>query len=229
MMSAQPEAGQSVGRAAERAALLRATLPHVAFDGWNAAALRAGALDAEIPPEDIGRLFPGGAGEAIRLFSTQADQMMDDRMSERMADSDLDGLGVSARVTLAIRLRIEALGPNREAARRAAGFFAMPQHAGLGLGCLSRTVNAIWRAAGDRSTDFSYYTKRATLTGIYGATLLYWFDDTSEGSEQSWEFLDRRIQDTGRVHRLRGRVRRLTKGLPDPFKLIKMARSRGFR
>ena len=167
------------------------------------------------------RLFPGGAGEAIRLFSALADQSM----ADRMAGAELDGLGVSVRITMAIRLRIEALTPHWEAARRAAGFLAMPQNATLALDCLSRTVNAIWRAAGDRSTDFSYYTKRATLTGVYGATLLYWLDDASEGSEQSWAFLDRRIEDTARVHRLRGRLRRLPAGLPDPFKLMKMARS----
>lgn len=209
------------GRSAERETLLLAALPHVAFDGWNSTALKAGAKDSDLPPEDIMRLFPSGAGEAIRLFSALADQSM----ADRMAGAELDGLGLSVRVTMAIRLRIEALTPHREAARRAAGFLAMPQNATLALGCLSRTVNAIWRAAGDRSTDFSYYTKRATLTGVYGATLLYWLDDASEGSEQSWAFLDRRIEDTARVHRLRGRLRRLTAGLPDPFKLMKMARS----
>ena len=209
------------GRSAERETLLLAALPHVAYDGWNSTALKAGAKDSGLPPEDIMWLFPGGAGEAIRLFSALVDQSM----ADRMAGAELDGLGVSVRVTMAIRLRIEALTPHREAARRAAGFLAMPQNATLALGCLSRTVNAIWRAAGDRSTDFSYYTKRATLTGVYGATLLYWLDDASEGSEQSWAFLDRRIEDTARVHRLRGRLRRLTAGLPDPFKLMKMARS----
>ncbi len=214
------------GRTEEREALLRAALPHVAFDGWNSTALRAGAAEAGMPPEDVARLFPGGAGEAVRLFSTGADRRMTARMAELMANGGLDGLGVSARVAMAIRFRIEALEPDREAARRAAGHFALPQNAAAGMGCLARTVNAIWRAAGDRSTDFSYYTKRATLAGIYGATLLYWLDDASEGSEQSWAFLDRRIQDTARVHRLRGRLQRLTDGLPDPFRLLKMARLR---
>jgi rpsU-divergently transcribed protein len=102
-------ARQDTGRSAGREALLLAALPHVAFDGWTAAALQTGAADAGIPPEDIKRLFPGGAGEALRLFSTRADQIMTDQMNE----VDLDGLGVSARVTLAIRTRIEALGPNR--------------------------------------------------------------------------------------------------------------------
>lgn len=208
------------GRSAEREALLLAALPHVAFDGWNAAALRAGAAASGIPPEDVIRLFPGGAGEAVRLFSTRADRLM----TEHMAAAALDGLGVSARVTMGVRRRIEVLEPNREAARRAAGFFAMPHNTALGVGCLSRTVNAIWRAAGDRSSDFSYYTKRATLAGVYGATLLYWLDDASEGSAQSWAFLDRRIHDTARIHRLRGRLQRLTDGLPDPFRLMKLAR-----
>ena len=215
----------TTGRPAEREALLLAALPHVAFDGWNATALKAGAKDCGMPPEDVGRLFPGGAAEALRLFSARADRLM----TEQINDAALDGLGVSARVTLAVRLRIEALAPHREAARRAAGFLAMPQNAALAMGCLSGTVNAIWRAAGDRSTDFSYYTKRVTLAAVYGATLLYWLDDTSDGFEQSWAFLDRRIRDTGRIHKMRGRLQRLKDGLPDPFKLMKLARSGTFR
>ena len=223
----EPGAGAEpdTGRMAEQETLLLAALPHVAFDGWNVTALQAGAVDCQIPPEDMDRLFPGGAAEAVRLFSSRTDQMM----ADQIAASDLEGLGASARVKMATRLRIEALAPHREAARRAAGFLAMPQNAKLGVKCLSRTVNLIWRLAGDRSTDFGYYTKRATLAGIYGATLLYWLDDTSENSEQSWAFLDRRIEDTGRIHRMRGRLHRLTGGLPDPFKLIKMARPGNFR
>jgi len=212
-------------RPAEREALLQATLPHVVFDGWNSTAMRAGAEDSGMPPEDVIRLFPGGAAEAIRLFSTGADQ----EMTSRMANAELEGMGVSARVTMAVRLRIEALAPHREAARRAAGFLAMPQNAALAIECLSATVNSIWRAAGDRSTDFSYYTKRATLMGVYGATLLYWLDDDSEEFEQSWAFLDRRIQDTGQIHKMRARLRRMTDGLPNPFKLMKLARSGKFR
>lgn len=226
MTSPRQDTPQVGGRSGERETLLLAALPHVPFDGWNSTMLHAGASDAGIPPEDVRRLFPGGAAEAVRLFSTRADQLMAAQMAEHIANAGLEGLGMSARVKMAIRLRIEALAPHREAARRAAGFFSMPQNARLGMECLSRTVNSIWRAAGDRSTDFSFYTKRATLAGVYGATLLYWLDDTSEGSEQSWAFLDRRIEDTTRIHRMRGRLRCLTNGLPNPFKLMKTARTR---
>ena len=40
--------------------------------------------------------------------------------------------------------------------------------------CTARTVDAIWHAAGDRSADFSWYTKRAILAAVYTATVLYW-------------------------------------------------------
>ncbi len=206
------------GRAAERERLLLATLPHIAFDGWTATALAAGITDTAMDAADARRLFPGKAGELFRLFSDRADAAM----AGRMAAGDLDTIGTTARVARAVRARIEALGPHREAARRAVSFLALPPNAAGGLGCLYRSVDAMWRAAGDRSADFNFYTKRALLAGVYGATLLYWFDDRSENCAETWKFLDRRLDDVMRLRRLRGR---LAKSLPDPFRLMRMARS----
>lgn len=40
---------------------------------------------------------------------------------------------------------------------------------------LALMVDDIWYWAGDRSTDFNWYTKRALLAGIYTSTgLLIW-------------------------------------------------------
>jgi ubiquinone biosynthesis protein COQ9 len=51
----------------------------------------------------------------------------------------------------------------------------------------------MWRAAGDASTDFNFYTKRMLLAGVLKATILFWLDDATPGCAASWEFLDRRI------------------------------------
>ena len=66
---------------------------------------------------------------------------------------------------------------------------------------LYKTVDAMWYAAGDTSTDFNFYTKRATLAGVYSSTLLYWLNDRSEGNEATWSFLDRRIEDVMRFEK----------------------------
>jgi ubiquinone biosynthesis protein COQ9 len=77
-------------------------------------------------------------------------------------------------------------------------------------------VDAIWHAAGDRSADFSWYTKRAILTVIYSATVLYWLRDVSEDDAATLAFLDRRLAVVGRIGRLRGGAGRLLARLPRP-------------
>ena len=49
-----------------REKLLQATLPHVPFDGWSDAAIRAGAEDAGLSPAEALNAFPAGPAEALR-------------------------------------------------------------------------------------------------------------------------------------------------------------------
>ncbi len=169
--------------------VLAATLPHVAFDGWSMAALEAGATDLGLEKEAARRAFPGGAPEAIVLHSAIADGAMAAAFQalspqpERTRD----------KIATLIRLRLEGAEPEREAVRLGLGLLARPQNVGVGLKALARTVDAIWRAAGDRSADFNWYTKRALVSAVYMATVAYWLNDRSEGHADSWAFLDRRI------------------------------------
>jgi ubiquinone biosynthesis protein COQ9 len=103
----------------------------------------------------------------------------------------------------------------------------MPQNAALSARLLYKTVDAIWYAIGDRSTDFNFYTKRALLAGVYGSTVLYWLEDKSEGQAESWGFLDRRIADVMRVPQGLARLGKLGERFPDPLKLLRALRRRG--
>jgi len=199
-------------RAAMRDRLLLATLPHVAFDGWTETALIAGAKDCGLAAVDILRFFPGGPGEMVRLFSDWADR----RMLAALETAEVGTLRTHERVAAAVTARLAALAPHREAARRALAFFALPPHAALGLRCLYRTVDAIWYAAGDRAADFSFYTKRALLAGVYASTQVYWLEDRSEGAAATKAFLDRRLADVMRIGRLRGQASRLFGGFARP-------------
>ena len=69
------------------------------------------------------------------------------------------------------------------------------------------TCDKIWTALGDTSDDVNWYSKRATLSGVYSATLLYWMGDTSEGHQATWSFLDRRIDDVMQIEKLKAQVR----------------------
>jgi ubiquinone biosynthesis protein COQ9 len=183
-------------RSPERDAAIEALLPNVPFDGWTRTALRRGAG----PDADL--LFPGGAADMIEAWCDLADR----RMEEEAARAGIDNLRLTARIRALIALRLRKARPDREAARRAAAILALPRNAGLAARCTGRTVDAIWHAAGDRSADFSWYTKRATLGAVYTATVLYWLRDTSEDDVATLAFLDRRLAGIGRIGALRGRV-----------------------
>ncbi len=188
-------------RSAERDAAIAALLPHVPFDGWTRSALRRGLADIDVSPEDAGSLFPGGAADMIEAFCDWADRQME----EDAAALD-PALRLHERVRAVIALRLEQNRPFKEAIRRALALLALPMHARLAAKCTARTVDAIWHAAGDRSADFSWYTKRAILTAVYASTVLYWLRDSSEDDAATLAFLVRRLAGVGRIGSARRRV-----------------------
>jgi len=192
-----------------RECILLAVLPHVPFDGWSKAALAKGCADAGLERDAWRASFPGGVPDLVEYFGAYADE----KMSSVLAAESLENMKIRDRIATGIRVRLELLGRHREAVRRLCAYFALPQNAPLGLKCLGRTVDAIWRAAGDEAADFSFYTKRATLAGVYSATLLYWLDDDSEGFADTFAFLDRRIADVMDLHKAREKLTRGFDGL----------------
>ncbi len=189
--------------------ILLAALPHVAFDGWTLRSLEYGAVDAGFAPSDGLRAFPGGMLEAVEHFADLGDR----RMAEAVASMNLETMRIRDRIAAAVRARIEAVAPYREAARRATSFLAMPHNAGAALKATYRTVDAIWYAIGDRSADFSFYTKRALLAAVYGSTLLCWLSDESRDHQDTWAFLDRRIAGVMEIPHARARVEQVVKAL----------------
>jgi ubiquinone biosynthesis protein COQ9 len=188
--------------AARKDAILVAMLPDVAFDGWTDATLWSGAETAGLHAQEAEAAFPGGPVEAVCWFSDWADR----QMVGALAGTDLSTLKVRERVTLAVRKRLEILIPYREAVRRASSLLSLPQNATRGPQLVYATVDAAWRAVGDTSVDYNFYTKRLLLAGVVTTTTLYWLDDRSEGLADSWAFLDRRIANVMSVGKMIGQV-----------------------
>ncbi|MDP9096931.1 MAG: COQ9 family protein, partial [Pseudomonadota bacterium] len=170
-------------RSPERDAAIEAMLPHVAATGWTIRTL----MDAAGPDADL--LFSGGATDMIEAYIDWADR----RMEQEAVRRDVSMLRLSERVRAVIAIRFEQNRPYKDAIRRAFGLLSTPGNALLAARATARTVDTIWHAAGDSSADFSWYTKRAILAAIYGATLLYWLRDNSDADENTMAFLDRRL------------------------------------
>lgn len=169
--------------------IVDAALPHVPFDGWTDAVLKKAAQEAGIDPGYVRIVFPRGPLDAIAWHSAQADAAM----AEYIHTLPLDTLPLPVKVRKAVLWRLQRNLPRREAIRKALAVLSFPVNGLTALKLLYDTVDTIWKEIGDHPTDFSYYTKRMTLAGIYSATLAYWLEDHSEGQKDTEAFLDRRL------------------------------------
>jgi ubiquinone biosynthesis protein COQ9 len=195
----QPQPDHAADPAAER--VLEAALAHVPFDGWSETTLRAAAREAGVEPGLARTLFPRGGLDLAVAFHRRGDRLL----RARLAGEPLAGLRFRDRVARAVWLRLEIAG-DREAVRRGATLFALPQNAAEGARLMWETADTIWTALGDTSRDVNWYTKRATLSGVTSATVLYWLGDDSPGAEATRAFLDRRIDDVMQIEKVKAAV-----------------------
>ncbi len=195
-----------------RPLLVAAMVPHVAFDGWTAASVAAGAADAGIDPDVATLVFPGGAAAIAVAYTDLANA----RMTAALAGAP--PMKVRDRIARAVRVRLEQAEAERETVRRTVAVFAL--HPAVSARATWTTADAIWRACGDTATDLNHYTKRATLGAVYAATLLYWLADDSDGRADTWAFLDRRIAGIMAFEQAKARVRDGLAKLPDVAQLL---------
>ena len=173
-----------------RAALAPRIAANAGFDGWGDAAL-AQAANIEGVDHDVARLaFPGGAIDLIDAWFAAVDTAM----IAAVPAEQLATMKVRAKITALVEARLAIMAPHRESLRRALAILAMPTNITRAARLGWRAADLMWRAAGDTATDYNHYTKRAILTGVYGATISVFLDDESEGHADSRAFLARRVE-----------------------------------
>ncbi len=205
-----------------KARVLDAALPHAAFDGWSETTLQAAIDDSQTPPALARALFPRGGIDLAVAYHQSGDRAL----REALAAMDLSETRYTARVALAVKLRLQSA--DRELVRRGTTLFALPQHAAEGTRLIWATADTIWTALGDTSTDVNWYSKRATLSAVYGATVLFWLGDQSEDSAETWAFLDRRLANVMQFEKTKAALQNnpLAKTLmAGPLKLLKNLRA----
>jgi ubiquinone biosynthesis protein COQ9 len=200
-----------------RAALAERLPQEAAFDGWSEKALDAAAQSLGVPADRARLAFAGGAGQMVDAWFAGIDR----HMADGLPPETLAQMRIRERITALVLARLAAMAPHREALRRALAVLAMPHHIAMATALGWRAADAMWRLAGDTSTGVAHYTKRMTLIGVYGSTLLVFIDDQSEDYAETRAFLDRRIDDVMKFEKFKAQLR------PDPDHHFSLARFLG--
>ncbi len=194
-----------------KADILQVALADIAFEGFTDAVVNKAAQSAGIEPTELALAFPrGGIDLAIYFVRHGVDQMQ-----AKLASLDIESMKIRERIKIAVQIRLEVDADHKEIARRAFNMLALPGNTKDAGACLAHTVDVMWRSTGDKSTDFNFYTKRATLAAVYSSTRLFWLNDDSTDAQDSWAFLDRRIDNVMQIEKGKAKFRELQKSLGD--------------
>lgn len=202
----------------EMRAALGAVIPaHAVFDGWTDAALESAAKQLGLDPAHARLAFPDGAIGMIEAWYASIDaRLVADFPPDRIA-----GMKIRERIGGLVLARIDYARPHKQALRSALALLAQPRHVATAARLGWHAADVMWRIAGDVATDFNHYTKRLTLSAVYGSTLLAWLDDESEGEADMKAFLGRRIDGVMRFEKLKAQF------TPDPERRFSMTRFLG--
>ena len=195
--------------------LVKAMLTHVPFDGWTWEAMEQGALDLGFEKKKTSslrikifkELFKNGSIDFIDIFSRIIDSEV--IVNYNLVESKPER--VPEKIKKIILIRLNLCQEYKEAVRSSISLTALPINTKISLNILYRTCNSIWRIAGDKSTDFSFYTRRISLAAVYTSTLFFWLNDKSNNNIETEYFLDRRLKDISKISSLKRSINDLKK------------------
>lgn len=196
--------------------LLGAMLRDAGFDGWTDTTLRRASEACGLGTGGGALYFPGGPIELIEYWNAQMDRSAADDLS----NLDLGSMRIRDKVTAGVLARMMAIGPHEEAARRAIARNTLPGAAGLNTRIAWRAADTIWRAIGDGSTDFNFYSKRAILSGVIASTAVSWLADSDPNKAKARAFLGARIANVMQFETAKFKVKNQLKSMPDPLAVL---------
>ncbi|MAW14666.1 MAG: COQ9 family protein [SAR116 cluster bacterium] len=157
-----------------------------AFDGWTKSMMLSEGQSLGVSAAAVRVAFPGGGAEAFMFWHEHDDAELLREAPNLLADE----ASTTKRVTLLTQRRLEMLANHGEAHRRGAALLSVPTHLPNMAKLFANMSDNIWHAAGDQSTDMSYYSKRALLGYILKTTSMR---IATDGSADWHAFMQRRF------------------------------------
>lgn len=199
-----------------RLALAPAVGRNAAFDGWSQAAVHVAADEFGIDHDVAGLAFKGGSLSLIDAWIKSVDL----ELADRLPPEKLNAMKIRDRITALLATRLEIMAPDRESLRRAMAIMASPQNLPRAAKIGWRSADRMWRLAGDTASDFNHYTKRMTLSAVYGSVLTIFVNDDSENFADTRAFLDRRIDNVMQFEKVKAQARARKEYVPSFSRFI---------
>lgn len=145
-------------------------------------------------------LFPGGIVQVVQEFENWLDTEMLGTLNKLEKPKK-----IREQIALALETRIINLVPKNVILKNSS-FFLVPSNILAGNESACQTCDLIWKYAGDKSTDFNYYTKRGLLLPVYLSAKAFYVADNSKDHEKTKEFIKNALDNIINIASFKNRV-----------------------
>jgi len=184
--------------------------------GWTRNTLKLAAVNAGYAGEAEG-LFQGGEELAVEFVKNCNDELVAYLKELTLIQENPETkFPVQEFIRNAVEFRLRLLIPVLEVWPQGLAKLHSPKVIKDTIALSTKMVDDIWYYAGDRSTNISWYTKRGMLAKLYLSTQLAMLNDNSPDFKDTWDFLDRRLDDI----KIMGQISRNLSTVPETLEKV---------
>ena len=199
----------------KRKKIIEISKKYIVKDGWNEDLFESISKNSKFNIKEILILFPEGYLSLLKFYLKE----LDTRTALNAKNINLIRMKTHIRIREIILLKLKNNQDEKNVIKRTYFTLLLPHHSKLALKSLYNTVDQIWFIAGDKSTDFNFYSKRFILAAIYSSVILFWIKN--QDIKKTTVFLDKQLRKVSKITQTKNKVKNIFNLLPQTVNFIK--------
>ena len=157
--------------------------------GWSRETLLHCAKKQRITTPNLALLFPSFEYDVLKFLIAQNNTIVEKNYNS----FNHTRLKTRDKIKTILELKFDSNTYLKQALPEMLKFLLRPGNIFMSIKMLHENSDFIWKLAGDKSNDFSYYSKRGLLSMVYLATLIYWLNDKSTKGIGTKNFISKSV------------------------------------
>lgn len=194
----------------EKLLILTKFLENAPFERWSNHNLKSSAAECGFSSGYVSLLFNKGIDDLTGYFY----QILNRSLAESFLKKNMYTKIVD-KISYLIELKLDLYDSHRRAIPLLVQYNIAPQNLRQTQSFLWQTCDQIWFLAGDKSTDYNYYTKRTLLGYVYTSSVMYWLSDESANYAETKKFIRCKLQEVLKLGQWKDSVMRFFEKLAE--------------
>jgi len=195
--------------------ILEEAKKYIFSNGWNENLLNLISKNKKFKINEINSLFPDGYVSLLKFYLEE----LNSNFILQAKKLNLKNIRTHIKVRKLILLKLKLYQYEKTIIRKTYFSLLSPKHLNISSRALYNTVDDIWFFAGDESTDFNFYSKRAILSTIYSSVILHWINN--EDIHLTEKFLDKQLFRVSKIPILKNKIKNISSELPNRLKIFR--------